>query len=64
MFECFHCLQRTVVWQADFNADEYGYDDPDGIVHICHCSHCGAEIIYYIPSRIEEEDDPCPITTE
>jgi len=54
MYECFHCGCRTVVWQADFNADEFGYDDEEGIIHICHCSNCGAEIQYYISGKPEE----------
>lgn len=55
MYECFHCLQRSVVWQADFSADEYGYDDPNGIIHVLMCATCGAEITYYIPGNIEED---------
>lgn len=42
---CFCCGHATVVWDADFNAEEYGYEKP-GIVHECHCAHCGAEITY------------------
>lgn len=48
MYECFHCLRRGVVWQADFDSEDYGYP-PGGIVHVCHCVKCGAEIEYYIP---------------
>ena len=56
MYECFHCGARAVLWQADFNADEYGYDDPDGIIHECICTHCGAQITYYVPSDIAREE--------
>ena len=48
MFECFNCLQRSVIWDADFSFEDMGYEG-DGIVHICHCTHCGAEIEYRIP---------------
>ena len=47
MYECFHCGQRTVVWQSDFSFDEIGYEG-EGIVHICSCSNCGAEIEYRV----------------
>lgn len=52
MYECFHCGKRAVVWDSDFSFDEMCYEG-DGIVHICHCSECGAEIEY----RIAIEDD-------
>lgn len=54
MYECFHCGQRSVIWQSDFDAEDYGYEEP-GIVHECLCSHCGARITYFIP--IEEETE-------
>lgn len=54
MYECFHCGQRAVIWSGDFMFEEMGYDG-DGIVHICHCSNCGAEIEYRIPIETEEE---------
>ena len=53
MYECMHCGQRTVSWDADFNFEDFGYEG-EGIVHICHCSNCGAEIEYRI--TLEEED--------
>ena len=57
MYECFHCGQRAVIWGADFTFDDYGLDG-EGIVHVCHCSNCGAEIEYYI--RIDEEEGEEP----
>lgn len=56
MYECFHCGKRAVIWQNDFSFDEMGYEG-DGIVHICHCSNCGAEIEYRIPDLLSTEDD-------
>lgn len=55
-FECFHCLHRTVIWDSDFDYSDFGYDG-DGIVHILHCSNCGAEIEYKIPFGKEDEED-------
>ena len=55
MFECFHCLCRSVIWNADFNSEEYGYEE-GGIVHVLTCTNCGAEIIYYIPMKGEDDD--------
>lgn len=56
MFECFHCLKRAVIWDNDFSFDDMGYDG-DGIVHCCHCTHCGARIEYAIAFDDEEEGE-------
>ena len=58
MYECFHCGKRAVIWDNDFTIDEMGYDG-DGIVHICHCTNCGAEIEYriYDETSTEEEEE-------
>ena len=53
MYECFNCCTNGVVWDNDFSFDEMGYEG-EGIVHICHCANCGAEIEYRVP--IEEEE--------
>lgn len=55
MYECFHCGARAVIWDADFDFADFGYDGV-GIVHICHCSNCGAEIEYRIGPWDEEDD--------
>ena len=47
MYECFHCAQRAVIWDADFDFDDYGFDER-GIIHECHCTNCGARITYMI----------------
>ena len=58
MYECFHCLHRAVVWDSDFDYDDFGYEGK-GIVHILHCTHCGAQIEYKseIPDGSEDEDN-------
>ena len=48
MYECFHCGERAVTWQSDFNFEDFGLFDEDGIVHVCKCSNCGADIYYYV----------------
>ena len=53
MYECFHCGAQAVSWDADFDAEDYGYDCK-GIIHECHCNNCGAWITYAI---LDEEDD-------
>lgn len=55
MYECFHCGCRTVIWDSDFDTEDYGYE-PGGIVHVCHCSSCGAEILYIIHGAEEESE--------
>lgn len=48
MYECFHCGSRSVIWDSDFDFEDFGYEG-EGIVHICHCTNCGAEIEYRVP---------------
>lgn len=56
MYECFHCGQRAVIWDGDFDAEECGYEYP-GIVHFCHCKNCGAQIEYVIRSDGAEKEE-------
>lgn len=55
MYECFHCGQRAVIWDSDYMFDELGYEGY-GIVHLCHCANCHAEIEYRI--EMEKSDEP------
>ena len=50
MYQCFHCLQESVGWDADFSFEDYGIDG-NGIIHTLHCNNCGAEIEYYVPGE-------------
>jgi hypothetical protein len=56
MYECFHCGCKAVVWDSDFSFDDFGYEG-EGIVHVCHCSHCGAEIQYKVSIPDGEKND-------
>lgn len=47
MYECFHCGNRSVIWDSDFDLKGCGYEC-DGVVHVLHCANCGAEIQYTI----------------
>lgn len=57
MYQCFHCLSDSVVWSADFSFEDYGYEmendegqvTTEGVVHVCRCTNCGAEIEYKVP---------------
>lgn len=53
MYQCFHCGQMSVVWEADFDFEDYGLEGT-GIVHKCHCSNCDAEIEYYVGDNEDE----------
>lgn len=55
MYECFHCGTKSVSWDADFDFEDFGYEGR-GIVHTCHCNHCGAEIEYRIKTEDNEEE--------
>lgn len=54
MYECFHCGEKAVAWDADFDPEDYGIEGT-GIIHNCHCTNCGAEIQYTILDNQEEE---------
>lgn len=56
MYECFNC-RGEVIWDADFTFSDYGLDDYDGIVHECHCTKCGARIVYYCPISGSWDDE-------
>ena len=53
-YECFHCCTNSVIWDNDFDYEDFGYEG-EGIVHICHCTNCGAEIEYRVPIGGEDE---------
>ena len=53
MYQCFHCLYTTVVWDCDFDFSDLGYEG-EGVVHVCHCTNCGAEIEYRVPTTTQE----------
>lgn len=54
MYECFHCGARAVIWDSDFTLEEWGICK-EGLVHVCHCTNCGADITYYIYEKEDEE---------
>ena len=56
MYECFHCCAKAVVWQADFSFEDYGMEG-EGIIHVCKCANCGADIEYYISLDDPDEED-------
>ncbi len=55
MFECFHCMERAVIWDCDYDYSDYGYDG-EGIIHVLHCTRCGAQIEYDIPMGAPDEE--------
>ena len=55
MYECFHCGERAVIWDGDFSFEDYGMEG-DGIIHVCHCTNCGARIEYYIGLDTDESE--------
>lgn len=56
MYQCFHCLSESVIWDSDFTFEDFGYGG-QGLVQMCHCCNCGAEIEYRIAFPNEEGDD-------
>ena len=56
MYQCFHCGEYTLVWDNDFDFDDFGYEG-EGIIHTLHCTNCGAEVDYFVSFPEEEEND-------
>ena len=56
MFECFHCGNRSVIWQCDYDFSDFMLEG-NGIVHTLHCATCGAEIEYYVPLDANYDKD-------
>ena len=54
MYECFHCGAYAVTWDVDFDFSDYEYEG-EGVIHVCHCNNCGAQIEYYVPINREED---------
>lgn len=54
MFECFHCGEKAVIWDSDYEFSDLGYEGT-GIIHLLHCTHCGAEIEYAIKEKEDKE---------
>ena len=46
----------SVVWDNDFDYEDYGIEG-EGIVHVCHCMHCGAKIMYFCDANPSEDDE-------
>ena len=55
-YQCFHCGKMAVVWDNDFDFEDYGLEG-NGIVHDCHCTNCGADIQYQICFDSEDEEE-------
>ena len=55
MYQCFHCLQNKVVWDADFDFSDLGIEGA-GVVHVCHCTNCGA-VIHVMSGVLEDSED-------
>ena len=56
MYECFHCLKRAVIWDCDYDMRDVYPERGEGVVHMCHCTNCGAEIEYIVPFNKDEEE--------
>ena len=57
VYECFHCGHRSVIWDSDFMFEDVGYEG-HGVVHFCHCTHCGAQIEYAVSEDEDGEEAP------
>ena len=42
-------------YDSDFDFSDYGYDG-EGVIHVCHCVNCGADIEYRIRTDNQEDE--------
>lgn len=56
MYECFHCGMKAVIWDGDFDFEDYG-EEGIGVIHECHCTNYGARITYLCAFDDEGVDD-------
>lgn len=56
MYQCFHCLHNSLCWQCDYDFEDFDYDG-DGIVHILHCTNCGADVEYIVKNNNKENEE-------
>lgn len=52
----FSLWRKSVIWDNDFMFEDYGLEG-EGIIHVCHCTNCGAEIEYYISLDKDKDDE-------
>lgn len=55
MHECFWCGECNVVWDCDYDFEDFGYEGC-GIVQVSHCANCGAYYECYIEFKNDEDD--------
>lgn len=56
MYQCFHCGNNSVMWDCDYDFEDFGYEG-EGIVQMLHCEKCNAEIEYRINFNEEKEKE-------
>ena len=52
---CVNC-NAVMTWQNDFNYEDYGIMDKQGIVTVYHCGDCGTLSENYIPVGGTEDE--------
>lgn len=50
---CCHFCGGRMIWDSDFNWDEWFGDDGSGVVAVLHCPDCGAEATF----ALKDDDD-------
>lgn len=55
MWECAMC-NRKLVWQSDYDFEDLGIDDKEGIVSMYQCEPCGVWVEIYQDNMGSKED--------
>lgn len=54
--KCLNCGGQ-VIWNADFDYEDYGIYDEEGVIQTYTCQDCGAFIEVYVPSNKKGQGD-------
>jgi len=51
---CWLCGGK-LIWQCDYDLEDYGYMGVEGMIATLACSDCGADVVYTLQNELEEE---------
>ena len=51
---CWLCGGK-LIWQCDYDLEDYGFMDVEGMIATLMCSDCGADVVYTLQNELEEE---------
>ena len=56
MFECFRCGCKSVVWNCDYDTEDFGIEEA-GIISFLHCSNEECNTTIEVTTLFEKDDE-------